>query len=431
MNIDSDRLLAQWISEGTPVRAIAAATESAGFGDAIAAWSERVTPETRAELIAILAARIPTSWQSAIALGRLRAVEHCAAIVRAFAASDQLATVGYAQALALLAQREHGPAVLRALEGKPKRAWPVHQALCAMYQRTPLLGAYTDGDSLARAVKNAWTRPALESPRIIAEPAGSSRHRAFALDHGAGRVRIEPLGYQGGAWPQWNRALTVDRAPLYAVSSGCDTCATIFSLSGSLDASRDAMARYRAGIRSVLSIDSALDAIEPLVHQLETGRYLASLVSVSLRPMRSAREGWLGDPDALETEGAVRYESAVVALAPQQSACFVLGTSQPDAITDASIVAMYADEIRAGSRPAALALCWLEERFEGGWDESTPLRTSALGLLLDGHHKLAAYAREGVAAPVLALTMLDQCSMPRERLQDTVVSVWNALSGPA
>jgi hypothetical protein len=72
--------------------------------------------------------------------------------------------------------------------------------------------------------------------------------------------------------------------------------------------------------------------------------------------------------------------------------------------------------IQEGARPAAILLTWVADRYvEAEYEERV-----VFGLILDGHHKLAAYAQEGVPAKALLVC----------RLEDTRAAVLDELTWP-
>ncbi len=72
-------------------------------------------------------------------------------------------------------------------------------------------------------------------------------------------------------------------------------------------------------------------------------------------------------------------------------------TTVPDTTLDGPTVEHYLRRIQAGEQPRAIALCCFSERFQD--------YTSAF--VLDGHHKLAAYALGRVAPAVVLVARLD------------------------
>ena len=62
-------------------------------------------------------------------------------------------------------------------------------------------------------------------------------------------------------------------------------------------------------------------------------------------------------------------------------------------------MARHAALIAAGERPAAVVLGWIDDRYVKARHEERWL----VGAVLDGHHRLAAYAAAGVPARLLLL----------------------------
>ncbi|MEU7006455.1 hypothetical protein [Streptomyces sp. NPDC046332] len=73
--------------------------------------------------------------------------------------------------------------------------------------------------------------------------------------------------------------------------------------------------------------------------------------------------------------------------------------SQPPETLDPATLARHAAAIAAGERPAAVVLGWIDDRYVEARHEERWL----VGAVLDGHHRLAAYAAAGMPARVLLI----------------------------
>jgi len=80
------------------------------------------------------------------------------------------------------------------------------------------------------------------------------------------------------------------------------------------------------------------------------------------------------------------------------------------ATLSADTIDAHATAIAAGARPAALLMTWVEQKEIGG---EFPERF-LINVILDGHHKLAAYSRLGQPARVLALCRVEDSWGPPE-----------------
>lgn len=88
----------------------------------------------------------------------------------------------------------------------------------------------------------------------------------------------------------------------------------------------------------------------------------------------------------------------------------VIMPTQPLAALDEATITGHEQAIRAGLRPACLLLAWVDRRTVRGESEEQLL----IGVILDGHHKLAAYARCGVPAPAVLLCRLEDTYGPAD-----------------
>jgi hypothetical protein len=127
-----------------------------------------------------------------------------------------------------------------------------------------------------------------------------------------------------------------------------------------------------------------LDAVAPLAGALRSGSHTAVLLDLDLR-----RAG-----DRFRQPGT----SGVVL------------PTQPLDRADPAAVDAHARAVAAGRRPTAVLMAWLDARREH----------TLVGAVLDGHHKLLAYAAAGVPARVLALFRHDDSwGPPDDRTQWT------------
>ncbi|MCG3751698.1 hypothetical protein [Amycolatopsis sp. Poz14] len=148
-------------------------------------------------------------------------------------------------------------------------------------------------------------------------------------------------------------------------------------------------------------------ALEPLLQELETGHYRMLLADLPLERVRTAeqswwwlrrtetRSAWEGDPDW----PGIEHFQVPRAIPGEMPAYGSVVPSQPLDALDPVTVGRYAEAIARGERPAALLLVWAEDRYiSAEWPERF-----VLGVVLDGHHRLAAYAAAGVPARLVLL----------------------------
>ncbi|MBL8721783.1 MAG: hypothetical protein JNL79_37700 [Myxococcales bacterium] len=385
-------------------------------------------------------------WKAALVLARLGQRQYTDAIVAQLAESSGVAAQGYAMALEVMGDAACVPALLAlADQARPALAFVLHHALVALTGRRPLIAWVTSEWPVAMAT--AWRRPALAAPALVGVRETSPREVAFAVDHGRARIRVEYDAFAAGAWPRWDRSLTVAGQPLYRVSSHCGTCRTILHRTGALglDAASSALEAHRGLVAAMDHVDSAaLEVLWPLLRELDTGHYLASLVDLPLERVELPARSWLASRGATEEELAregdelahywagVAHHQSRLSLRPSLREAMVIVPSQDPACLDEARIEAWRQAIDAGERPAVVALAWVEDRSEAFSDEGRVDRT-AIGVVLDGHHKLEAYARARVPARVLLVVHLEQCStdVPAEdALRSVVAAVGACPAGP-
>lgn len=365
--------------------------------------------------------------RAALALGRLGARAWTVPIAEGLFEVTGLDRAAFAVALELMGDRAAVPHLLRRLaESREERVHDVHHALVRLTGRDPLLPEGARGAAYAAAVRAAWadgrTEPARPGVRDLVVDSGTRAR--FRVEEGAGRIRVDfDPPAPGSSWPRWDRSLTFDGKPLYRVGSVCGTCELGLSLLGWPDgeASRVA-ARMRGRLADLHRLDAALLADwSPVLGELATGHYRALLLDLPLeRVTDPARSWWHRRAAARPPEEDESYaeearpEDAWPGVAHLQLPTPVPGArvpatygallpSQPPEALDPATVARHAAAVAAGERPAAVVLGWVDDRYVEARDEERWL----VGVVLDGHHRLAAYAAAGVPARVLWISCLD------------------------
>ncbi|MEU0402854.1 hypothetical protein ABZ318_21945 [Streptomyces sp. NPDC006197] len=380
-------------------------------------------PSFAPRLGALLSDPAAPRGRAALALGRLGAREWTVPIAGRLSEATGLDHTAFAVALELMGDPAAVPHLLRWLaESGEERVYDVHHALVRLTGRDPLLPERASGPAYAAAVRAAWADGRTEqAPAVVRDLVIESDGRArFSVDGGAGRIRIafDPPS-PGSSWPRWDRSLTFDRKPLYRVGSFCDTCELGLTLLDWPDeeATRIA-ARMRGRLAGLDRLDTALFLEwSPVLGELETGHYHALLLDLPLeRVTEPARSWWYRrvatraeeDGDDFEYDG--RPEEHWPGVAHFQLTAPVPGgrvprtygavlPSQPPEALDPATVARHAAAIAAGERPAAVVLGWIDDRYVGARHEERWL----VGAVLDGHHRLTAYAAAGVPARVFFL----------------------------
>ncbi|MFD0366529.1 hypothetical protein [Streptomyces sp. NPDC127114] len=369
---------------------------------------------------------------AALALGRLGAREWTEQIAVRLSEVTGLDHTAFVVALELMGDPAAVPHLLRWLaESGEERVYDVHHALVRITGRDPLLPEGSGGAAYAAAVRAAWADGRTErAPAVVRDLVIESGAQArFSVDGGAGRIRIafDPPS-PGSSWPRWDRSLTFDGKPLYRVGSVCDTCELSLRL---LDWPEDEAARIAARMRGRLAGLDRLDAAllaewSPVLGELETGHYRALLLDLPLGQVAEPARSWWyhrvaaraqGDSDDSDYDSNYDSESAsdrqedywpgvahyqLTTPVPGSRVPFTYGAvlpSQPPEALDPLTIARHAGAIAAGERPAAVLLGWIDERYVQAQHQERWL----VGVVLDGHHRLAAYAAGGVPARVVLI----------------------------
>ncbi len=320
-------------------------------------------------------------------------------------------------ALELLGDARVVPALVEQLRTAPDAH--IFDLVHALWRLTGVSPLVAPSDT-TEALRETWIRAVERGPvePRLREVAAAELGTTFAVDEGRGRLRIDyaPPAKTERTWPRWSRSLFVGEQALYDVGSTCGTCETVLSLIGWPESRAlvigEALRRTLAD-RPVP--DAAwLSAWAPVLGALETGRYLACSLEVPVdrvddpaaswlhrrREWREDDDDWPDEDDGPPHACTPHYQPPVYT---PGDAFTVLAPSQPLDALDEATVERFGKSIREGARPGVLALGWKEDRYvRARWDEEVLVLC-----LLDGHHKLEAYARAGVDAWVVSLFALD------------------------
>lgn len=199
----------------------------------------------------------------------------------------------------------------------------------------------------------------------------------------------------------------VGNRPLYEVGGICETCETTARLVVWQPRIAATLAeQVRHAVASVTDLGQLLDVAVPLLEELETGHYRVFLIDLPVERVTEPSGSWFvrrqEDRDAdLYPEGAdwpgVEHFQVPQRIPGPMATYGVLLPSQPLTGLDASTVDRYRQPITHGARPAALVLGWIEDI----WVRTAVEERFLVGAVLDGHHKLAAYAAAGVPARIV------------------------------
>ncbi|MEU6985701.1 hypothetical protein ABZ946_20075 [Streptomyces sp. NPDC046324] len=367
--------------------------------------------------------------RAALALGRLGARRWTVPIARGLSEVTGLDRTAFTVALELMGDPAAVPHLLRWLaESGEKRVYDVHHALVRLTGRDPLLPEGASGAAYAAAVRAAWAdgrteRAAMTMRDLVVESGARAR---FSVDGGAGRIRLAfdpPV--PGSSWPRWDRSLMFDRKPLYRVGSLCDTCELGLTLLDWPDGEATRVAaRMRGRLAGLDRLDAAL-LVEwaPVLGELETGHYRVLLLDLPMEQVTEPARSWWyrravarvredGDEceygDDLPEDhwpGVAHFQLTTPVpggRVPSTYGAFL--PSQPPEALDPATLARHTAAIAAGERPAAVVLGWIDDRYvEARYEERW-----LVGAVLDGHHRLAAYAAAGVPARVVLIARVGE-----------------------
>jgi hypothetical protein len=366
--------------------------------------------------------------EAAISLGRMKATEHTAAI------ADRLSTVSegdhefFVVALELMGDPAAVPALQQRIRRAPARTvFGLHHALRRFTGRDPLLPL--GDDEWVSAAQTAWSTADAE-PAGVVEIAVDGPRATFVVRGGTGLIDIDyDPPSPGSSWARWGKSVVIGGERLYRVGSDCGTCETTLGLIGwPARKAADLASTLRDRVAHVSDLTRELiDASAPLLTALRTGHYVMALVDLDLELVTSMRDSWLsrrisrraGTDRALPAENDTADNDTVhfqlrQPLADEPATYGIIMPTQPFDEPDAGTVEAFRTTIRAGRRPAALVLGWIEDRYV----EAEYPERFLVGLVLDGHHKLLAYTSEGQPARALLISRIeDSWGPPNNRTQ--------------
>jgi hypothetical protein len=359
---------------------------------------------------------------AAIALGRLNAREHTARIAAKLRRLKGVERQAFVIALELMGDPTVVPTLLRG-----RFDWEIHHALVRLTGRDPLVKNW---ESLA-AIQAAWrsldlTQPAEPDLRDVRVKGGRAE---FVLDDGLGRIRIDhdpPM--PGAQWPRWDRSLVIAGTPVYRLDSGCGTCELTMYMTGwPAESVAESSARLRdrlADLPPHLDAD-LIDAARPLLVALPTGHYRVFVLDLDLEWVSEPQMSWYHrrfelrgadeedeEPDELDVPwwpGTDHFQLREPIPGSKPAYGMVMPSRSPELLREER-VAHHAAAIAAGARPAALLYGWVDDR----WVHMDHPERILAAVVLDGHHKLTAYARVGVPARAVLLSRAENNHGPPE-----------------
>jgi hypothetical protein len=399
--------------------------------------------ELTSHLVALLEDR-KLGAHAAHALGHLGATETAGAIAeRLRHTRDGVDHERFLVALELLDEPSVVPALLRRLTDRdPAKVGSVHRALVRLTGRDPLIPWLAKRRVRMAAIRQAWSTVDIHVPprpelREIAVP--DAARASFLLDDGLGRIRIDyDVTSPGSNWPRWHQSLRVAGQRVYHVGSGCGTCETTIALLGwPVETVATASTRLRDRLADLPALDhDLLDAMRPLLVGLPTGHYRVFLLDLDLEWVTEPDASWWArrvtardDPDDDPDEddepfwpGTAHFQLRAPIPGPERTYGVVLPSRAPEQISPRRVDELNAD-IASGARPAALLWGWTEQRYV---EMQYPERF-LVAMVLDGHHKLTAYARAGVPARAVLIVQLENCWESRDAPTATLTEITTPL----
>lgn len=354
---------------------------------------------------------------AAISLGRMKATGHTATIAERLSTVSQADHEFFVVALELM----DDPAAVAALQHRIKRAparavFGLHHALRRFTGRDPLLPL--GNDEWVSAAQQAWSTVDAE-PAGVADIAVDGPRATFVVRGGTGLIDIDyDPPAPGSSWARWGKSVVIGGERLYHVGSDCGTCETTLGLIGwPARKAADLASTLRERVAHVSELTGELiDASAPLLTALRTGHYVMALVDLDLELVTRTGDSWLSRRIARRagTDRAAPADTDTIhfqlrrPVADEPPTYGIVMPTQPVDEPNAGTVDAFRTAIRAGRRPTALVLGWIEDRYV----EAEYPERFLVGMVLDGHHKLLAYTTERQPARALLISRVEDCWGP-------------------
>ncbi len=371
--------------------------------------------------------------QAAITLGHLGATGSAPALAARLLKEEGRVLEAVVAALEMLRDRN----VLPDLVGAMRRA-NIDQVPAVAHALAVLSGVdlALEPRATSEHVRQAWLEVARKNQLASVPPARVANVRqektglvTFDVQFGRGNLQIgfdppEP----GATWPRWGRSVFVRGERVVDVGSTCGTCESLLRFVSWPAQDVSALANGLEDRRGELTLEAWVTSWEPLLRELRGGRYVGADLSLRVERIDPARrrESWFvrryelrvddeeesAGPEAAEDAdlawpGMIHYQGARAGAVPTFPV--VIPLSDP-ANLDSQVVEAFATRIVSGDQPPVVAFAWLDEReVEARWME----RFLYLAVL-NGHHRLEAYARAGVPARIIAFGRIDDSWGPPE-----------------
>lgn len=379
---------------------------------------------------------------AAVSLGHERPGGACQALIAQLAQETAgKAAAACCAALALLGDKSAVEPLASILKACPEdHVWDVAHTLGRLTGVAPLLPLGAEPPIARRTWLEALRRERQPSVSDVREEADCVR---FSVEDGVGRIRLDydppPPGTY--SWPRWDRSLFVGERALYGLGSTCDTCELVLQLAGwPLARAFDRARSMSASMQDETPPSAAWISLwAPLFCELQTGHYVAVSLALRVELVRSAKTSWgtvregvrQRDTNEYVPEhvdecwpGTPHYQGPTFAGAAR--AYWSVLPTQELAGLDESRVEYYVEQIRRGKKPTVLVLGWLEERHVNYCKERFVVLC-----VLDGHHKLEAYARCEQPAQLIGLFPLENRWGPGSLSSEPLLEAIGQLNGEA
>jgi hypothetical protein len=370
--------------------------------------------------------------QAAIALGHLGEPAQSSSLAARLGKERGRTFTAFAAALEMLRAPDVVPTLVDVLRTAPReQVWDLTHALWSVSG----VDVAVDARAEPEQVRRAWLKAAAGGDLTSAPAARVSKSRrdaaglvTFDVLYGHGRIRIDfDKPAPGATWPRWNRSLFVGDRKVIEVGSTCGTCESLLRFVDWPGQEISALAQSLEDRSGRRDLPETVAAWTPLLCELRSGNYFAAELSFPIERIDSNRrhDSWFNrrrelridedEPDASpamdEADDAcpamTHYQGPRASEPPLYPV--VLPLADPVALVRPT-VDEYVRRIAEGDRPPVVAFAWIDDReVQSVWHE----RFLFLAVL-NGHHRLEAYARAGVPARLLAFARIDDSWGPPE-----------------
>lgn len=364
--------------------------------------------------------------QAAITLGHLGATEFAPALAARLSKEKGRTFQAVVAALEMLRDRTVVPVLVSALQTATNdQVWDLAHALAVISG----IDASEAPRSTPEQRRDAWldaaaagTLAAPPPPRVANVTSAASGLAYFDVLFGRGDVQIDfDPPSPGATWPRWGRSLFVRGRQVLDIGSTCGTCQSLLRFVSWPAEDVSALAEVLEDRRGKVDVIEWVRSWEPLLCRMRGGAYVAADLSFRVERIDSARnrDSWFVRRNELRVDeddggegqapledadpfwpGMTHYQGPREKVPPTYPV--VLPLADPGAL-DAKAVDQFAAAIAEGDRPPVVAYAWIDEReVEARWAE----RFLYLAVL-NGHHRLEAYARAGVPARIIAVARIE------------------------